>query len=290
MSKKLFFCENCRIKVEDVTTLQFVEENSDRGFCSESCILEFYRPFMSFFEDEEDDLREKLGLQHEDQYLDITSNKHYLNTCLSSPNEVWSYETDLGQVFYTHILPINQNGENLFFILICSYVEDSPSFVFYRTASSSIDFVNFYRKDDKVEFSEISTESYSNDEQDIDLSNEILEELELKKSQLLANILTARSESDIPLEDFISYDKYLSETIDSADDVFEYDDEEGDRINTFIKSYYVDNISFFYIVLTKQYKVEDEINVLPIIGFPSNDQNVYLEFSRGKKLNSTLKN
>jgi hypothetical protein len=290
MIKKLYFCESCRSSVEDVTTLQFVEENSDRGFCSEKCILNFYRPYMMEFENEEDSLRETLGFQHEDQYLDITSNTHYLNTVLTRPEEVWVFENELGQKFYTHILSINNSGEEIYFIVTCSYVDGSPAFVFYRTVTQFPELVNKYRREDSVEVDEVVSETFHDGQEDVDVPSEILKSLELKKSTMLANLLSVKKDNDIPFEEFPSYDPYLDETLESPDDVYEYEDDEGDVINTFIKSYCIDKLSFFFVVVTQQYKTEKDISIVPILGFPSTDNEIYTHFATGKKINETLKN
>lgn len=290
MINKLYFCESCRKNVQDVTTLQFVEENSDRGFCSEKCILEFYRPYMMSFESQEDSFREKLNYQMEDQYLDITANQHYLSTALATPHEVWSFETELGQKFYTHILNIEDTGTKLYFIIICSYVDNSPSFVFYRMVSAYDDLAELYRQGDHVEVSDLQTESFNDGMEDIEVSNEIIEGLELKKSAILAKLLMSRKDNDIAIENFVAYDKYMDETLETADDVYEHTDEDGDLINTFIKSYCVDGLSFFFVVVTQQYTVKGDISILPIIGFPSNDNDMFTHFATGRKINETLKN
>jgi hypothetical protein len=245
---------------------------------------------MMAFENEEDELRESLGYQLEDQYLDITSNHHYLNTVLSRPEEVWTFENELGQKFYTHILSINNDGEQIFFIVTCSYVDSAPSFVYYRTVTQFTELVNKYRREDMVEVDEVIAETFNDGEVDIDISSEVLKALELKKSVILADLLGIRKGSDIAFEEFASYDKYLDDTLESADDVYEYEDDEGDIINTFIKSFCIDKVSFFFVVVTQQYTIEKEISILPILGFPSTDNEMYTHFATGKKINETLKN
>jgi hypothetical protein len=290
MIKKLYFCESCRTEVKDASTLQFVEENSDRGFCSEKCILDFYRPYMAAFEEEEDQLREQYNFQHEDQYLSITSNQDFLNKALSTPDEVWCFENELEQKFFTHVTEVQENDLKLFYIIICSYVDDSPSFVFYRIATQYEEIANFYRREAEVEINSLESLSYHDGQADLDIDPEVIEALELKKSSMLAQMLASRKASDIDFEEFASYDEYMDSTLESPDDVYEYEDDEGDTINTFIKTFFTNKISFFYIVVTQQYTIKNDLSILPIIGFPTIDKDIYQEFAKGKKLNETLKN
>jgi YHS domain-containing protein len=130
MIKTLFFCEYCRKHLLDVNEIHFVEDQSDRGFCSEKCILEFYRPYMLAFEDEESQFRSSLRLPPEESHSDVLASDHYLQLALKNPSEVWQIENDLNQRFYTHILEFSLNGEVYYMILICSYIDGAPSFVF----------------------------------------------------------------------------------------------------------------------------------------------------------------
>ena len=64
-----------------------------------------------------------------------------------------------------------------------------------------------------------------------------------------------------------------------------------DIINTFIKSFKVNELSFFYVVLALQCgSTSDEVALLPIIGFPSIDTELYPKYATGKKVNEVLKN
>ncbi|MFT6631113.1 MAG: hypothetical protein ACJAS4_001060 [Bacteriovoracaceae bacterium] len=293
MIKDLYFCENCRIPIKTVGEIHFVEEHSDRGFCSESCIMEFYRPFMLDIEKEEASFREELGLVTEDTYSDILGNKHYLDLVLKAPTQTWYLKNELEQTFYTHILDINYNGNKLYFIIICSYVEGEPSFVYYRTATIHKNLVEKYRRD--TEFS--STLPIEDDVGDfhseqIEIANDIIESLEGKKSSILAEMMENRNAADIQIEQFLKYDKYLDLTIEEPDEIYENEDLEGDMLHTFIKSFKEGEVPFFYIVITFPHKIPEakEMAVLPILGFPSIDESLYPKYAVGRKLNEMLKN
>lgn len=289
MIKELYFCENCRKKLDDLSQIHFVEENSDRGFCSEECILSFYRPFMQELEKEESLVRRKYNLPENEGHNEILGSEHYLNLALSNPHEVWVVENELEQKFYTHILDITVDSHIFHFILICTYVDNSPSFVFYRTLTCSDEIVRYYQRDKQITN---ETDVKNNDSKNqFEIPEEILEEIELKKSTFLAHILQLRSDEDISLEDFYNYDNYLESTLSDPDEIYEYIDEDQEVLKIYLKSYVIEGNSFFYVAVLMS--VEDETHVelsLPILGFPSSDQNLYKYFATGKRLNVTLAN
>ena len=104
--KSLYFCEACRKRILDVSDIHYVEENSDRGFCSDKRIMDFYKPFLDVLEEEEIQFRKQLGIENEDPFLEITSSQNYLKQALKRPQEIWVSTNDLEQNFYTHILSL----------------------------------------------------------------------------------------------------------------------------------------------------------------------------------------
>ena len=105
-------------------------------------------------------------------------------------------------------------------------------------------------------------------------------------------MIEKRNAADIPIEQFFNYDKYLDLTIENPDEIYELEDDEGDTIHTFIKSFKEGEVSFFYVVITLPHRIPEvkEMAVLPILGFPSVDESLYPEYAIGKKLNEILKN
>ncbi len=294
----LYFCEKCRTSVKEASELHFVEENSDRGFCSEKCILEFYRPFMQKFEQEESVWREQLMLGVEANCRELLGSEDHLQKTLDEPTEIYVFETNTAQQFYTHIHELKINGDLYFSILILSYIDDSPSFVFYRTLTQSQGLTALYRRGSTVELERDTQKDGAEilstmTDDEIQLAQEILEEVESKKSMLLADMLMKRSDSDIEFERFHIFDKYLELTMAAPDEVYEFLDEHGDKIFTNIKSFKTLEESFFYIVLALPYKnkkgSKSSVQV-PILGFPSNDKDLYPKYAQGTALNEKLKN
>ena len=283
MLKSLYFCEACRKQLPDVSEIHYVEENSDRGFCSDKCIMDFYRPFLQVLEKEEAEFRKILDIEQEDPFLEITSSQNYLQQALKRPQEIWVVTNDLDQSFYTHILKIQHKQQSLYFILICSYVEGEPAFVFYRMATQHIELVEKYRRDD-VYKGESSQQPVS-----ARVPSEVFESVEFKKSKLLAEMLTDRSPHDIALEDFVNYEQFFQQTLEDPDEVFEKLDDESDTIHTYIKSFKLGDESFFYVVVGLLYESDDPM-IIPIISFPSVDKKMYPQYAQGQKVINKLRN
>ncbi len=288
----LQFCEKCRKLVKSVEDLHFIEENSDRGFCSEKCILEFYRPFMQAFEEEENSIRASLNLVQESESLEIMGNEHFLQTALDRPHEIWLAENEVGQAFYTHILELDMDAKGQYFILICAYIEGAPSFVYYRTITADERLLNHFRRDHLLEQEQLDALKEQHVLEQEGIPPEVIEEVELKKSELLAQMMQVRSIGDIELEEFPNYDSYLEKTLSLPDEIYEFDDDAGDTIHCFLKSFKLGETSFFYVVLAMIYQEsgQNKTFYIPILGFPSVDEKLYGNYAQGKKLNQGFKN
>lgn len=289
----LYFCESCRTQLSEASDLHYVEENSDRGFCSEKCILTFYRPFMHQFELTEKSYRKDLALDDEKLPIELLESDDYLQRSLDHPTEIYKFETDIGQVFHTHITEFIHASAPYFSVLVISYIDNAPSFVFYRTFTGSQELLSKYRRGDLISDAYKPMKA-SAPEVDVEVSDEMLEEVEVKKSMILADMLSTRSDDDIGFEEFIFYDEYLEKTLHSPDEIYEFLDEHGDTLFSNIKSFVRDKKSFFYIVLTLpcHYKTDSGSSTIqvPIIGFPSNDKNLYPKYAQGRLINEKLKN
>lgn len=303
MSKKVYFCTSCRKRVEKVQNLLFVEE-SKRGFCSENCIVEFFSPYMEVFDQEELEFRHMVGLESSEVGAEIFQNKEIFDQVLYLPSEIWYEKNEIQEEYYTHILNFGDSKE-LFYIIVCSYFEGEPSFVFFKTVTKSQDLVNKYRKlkrmDDKIVQSEIDSHSSAQSKvvveeeeglEDINLPAEFVEDLELKKSEYLADFIEKRQNTDIALEKFLEYDQYLNFTLEDADEEYLREDDSGDEVMTFIKSFQMQGKSFFYIACCIKLTLPQnrEKVMIPILAFPSTDHELYTFYAVGKKKNGKLKN
>jgi hypothetical protein len=294
MSKKLYFCNCCRKKIDQIEDLLFVEE-SKRGFCSEDCIVDFFTPYMKSFDREEVSMREAIGIEPGEIDVDLFQDRGYFEDTLYSSAEVWLEKNELQEEFYTHINPI---VDGLFYVLICTYYEGEPSFVFFKTITRSSDLIQYYRRgkpvtnDCNIEDNESDVLSEKSSLDEVSLPAEVVEDIDLKKSEYLADLLERKKETDIPFEEYPLYDDYITLTLDEPDDEYHSEDQAGDKIFTFIKSFQKSGKSFFYIVICLSVDIPDSTNsaLMPVITFPSIDDELYKFYAVGDKKSSRLTN
>lgn len=298
MINKLYFCENCRIPFESVDQMHFVEDNAGRGFCGEKCILEFYSPYMRALESEEVSVRDALKLPIQEAAIVLASDETYLSQVLDSPDEVWLEVNDLEQEYYTHISKLSFEGKSPYFITVCCYIDKSPSFVFYKTLTESEDLVNHYRRGTCVKrngtsVDVIASEPAVHEVLDQAVSAELAELAESKKSILLAHLLESRREFDIPFEQFMDYESYVESVMENPDEAYQWEDDEGDILYNFIRTFQKGTTTFYYVVIAIEHKQEmsdgDRV-IFPVVGFPSIDENLYQNYIKGKRIKQHLEN
>jgi hypothetical protein len=236
-----------------------------RGFCSEECIEFFYSPLLKYYEQLLHSFRTKFDLQDEIVIFPY-SDKELVEEVIRAPSEIWRSQNDLSEEMFTYIRHFNQGSA----LILCTVLNKEPSFIFLVTKTGSEKLISEFRIGERL--------MAAGDED----TDEIITHLENKKSQILADLLGKRLESDIPFEKFTIYDSCLDDTINAPDEVFEFKDREGDILQSAIKSFTKFNENFFYIVIT--------FNKLPILSFPTTDVNLYAEFRIGKQISSNFKN
>lgn len=283
LNKPLYYCCECKAILPDLQSLFFVEEKSPKGFCSENCIEDFYGPLIAHFEKTERELRIKLKLENEDCNANI-------DDILANPTEVWKLSNELDEEIFSYI----KRFDDFWGIVICKVYNNEASFVFLSTCTRSKELLAELRfghlentesnkaTDSNLDDSEFSPEDFN-----------FMQLLENKKSSLLADLLTKRKEKDIAFESFSDYEFCFSETLENPDEVFENKDRDGDTFFNYIKSYVLKNESYFYIIscLKRNENAEsNEVNVFPVLAFPTNDLSLYADFRLGKRISAHINN
>ena len=300
-NRAIYFCNECKKIVKNLDDLLFVEEHSFRGFCSTECIEDFYFPLIKQFESFETNLRVKLKLGDEHSLYDFSEN--HVESCIQYPDEVFEIINELSDRFLVFI----KNEKRFSIVVVSTIYKNEPSFILLSTISESKKFVNEFKKgtplslkDLKMTDSAIDKEVnlYGEENNEFEVEEEdlvFLQLLESKKSKLLGEILDIRQDSDIPIEEFPSYDSCFSETLDTPDEVFELKDEEGDIRFHYIKSFSLNKIGFeiyYYIVICIKNKYEkiNEVNIYPILGLPTKDLVLCQDFRKGKRITGPIQN
>lgn len=295
----IYHCSECKKIIEDIEQLLFVEENSNKGFCSESCIEKYYASLIDYFELQEKKVRKKHGLNDE-PCLVYVGKQSYMESVLSRPKQIWKMTNDLGEEFYSFIGEFKEaktNFQNTFYlIIVCSVYDARASFIFSATATKDRNILKEFQfgeaiADPKAFVAE--TPDISEKTTALDVAPEAMEFLESKKSSYLAQLLEERSVADIPFEKFPLYEDFFDLTLENPDEVYHTKDSEGDEIYTYIKAHEQSGVSFYYFILLvkidRRWSPEEDM-LLPIVSFPTVDGEIYNKYKEGEQLSGALKN
>lgn len=282
----IYFCSECRKIVKSLNELLFISEHSQLGFCSENCIEDFYLPIIKHYERTEHSLRKKHNVA--DEYIQPAIRvEDIIDDVLAFPDEIFSLSNELGDSYFHFI----KFFSTYYAIVIASLHENKASFVFLSTLTNSKEFLNEFRHGEKIVL-----EKKRNEDEDEDMI--FIQYLEGKKSKILADVISNKSDTDISFEDYPEYEFCFQETLDQPDEIFEKKDNEGDLLFTYIRSFSKKDLpheAFFYIVLClrrddKKEKSENDVNVYPILAFPTFDIKLCQEYRVGARLTGPLKN
>lgn len=294
-----YYCVHCREESERFENMFIVEENFGNLFCSEECIVDFYRPLVESFHRQETNLRKEHQLQNEPA-LGLLKKIQVNQEVLTSPDEIWSVSKPHSETIYNLLTRMRIQTQDYFLITCCLSFRGRPAFVVHQTLTQEPRILAFYRQGQalteltmKEPEVETTVETKEEGQVRLELSPDEFEGLEQKKSEMLANLLQHRSISDIPVEDFVNYERFLGETVQSPDEAYVYSDREGDQVFVHIKTFVLDQKGFFYLALCQSAVLEKEQGdnlMIPIISFPSIDPNLVKHFRRGEKIQGSLKN
>lgn len=309
LSKPIYFCSECKKITNDLSNLFFVDEKSQKGFCKEECIEDFYFPLIKYFEVIESSFRHK-HKQVDELPAGTIIHADIVEETLESPSEVYRIVNELNEAFYSFIKEFNDYSV----VVISSVYKKEASFIFLATKTKSNALLTEFRfgellsdwnlrekeienENDLLQISrpeEETVDNFEEDEENDEEDNEdmiFIQLLESKKSNLLAEILTKIKDNDIPFEDYTGYESCFQDTLDWPEEVFEKKDKEGDIIFTYIKTFFRGQVTFYYIVICmKRIMESEEVNVYPILALPTIDMEMCQEFRGGTRLSGPLKN
>lgn len=299
-SKDFLYCTECKRPIEKVEHMLFVEGHSLRGFCADECIVAFYTPLMEELEDDLLKKRTLLQIDLEEELFPLSENSEFFEKTLYSPEKIFTDETDIGQKFYIHHHRFKRDSGEFTFILVCLYYEDEPSFVALRVLTSHMELAKLYEtsglKEDVPEKAQVANtpEGELSKTDNIQLSEEIIESVDLKKSEALAELIGLMSDEDFSLEEFQNYESYIGLTLQHPDEIYSKQDNEGDDLFTYIKSFKEHGETFFYVVICLKINLDtDEEHrdaFLPVLAFPSKVAELYRHYAQGEVVKTNLKN
>ncbi len=289
MNKIPYFCTNCNEEVAKIDNLLFVEESHTRGFCSEICIMEHYKPLLSFFSNLEIKFKNELNIDEFDDYTGYYNDNDLLSSLTNEPDNEIEYISEIDSSYFLHIKFFSEL--NVYFLIICSHYDKKASFIYSKLITKDKKLVSKY---EDFFSREQNHDEINNKLESVKIPDEALEDLEQKKSEQLALLLERRKDADIPFETFSVYDDYLTLTLEDPDSIFNFEDEAGDELVNYIKSFQKFRKDFYYVVTCQKLEITDEgstkLALLPVISFPSIDKDLYKFYAIGESETGRLKN
>lgn len=300
LNKPLYFCSECKKEMDDLHELLFIDEFSQKGFCSEECIEDFYFPIIKYFEAVERKLRGKHNLL-EENLPNETISTVLLEETLGDPFEVYRQGNELNDFFYHFI----RHYTDFSVVITAAVYSYEASFVFLTLKTNSEKLINEFRhgellKDWNVEKEEALKLNLKNENAIANVNEDedfiFMQQLENKKSKILADVLSKIKESDISFEDYSAFESCFPETMEFPDEVFERKDNEGDVLCTYIKYFGQGSNKedcYFYIIICLRRKLNgvlDNNSIYPILGMPTNDIEMCQEFRLGTRLTGPIQN
>jgi hypothetical protein len=302
-----YFCTACSHVVAEIDQAFVLDEKSTKYFCSEECIVNFHNPYIEFFNNQESQWRKEFKCEKEKLLLGSKEQKHWLDLALTEPTEVWLFQDAVGNEYFSLIKRCGESIDSPHLVVICHLFHLKPSFIFHHTFTQNFKLLERYRWGKSYTGKHIQEQHDENlltrsEAEELILSKDLLQEIELLRSQLLSELILMRSEADIPLEGFSAYEKYIEKTIDQPDETFEYKTKDGQMLLVNISDQQEKAKTIYYFVLSMKLSPEmvlrhtdgrsstnaQEQNrpmIIPVLAFPSLDSQIYQFYKRGQCIN-----
>lgn len=280
LDSPIYHCHNCKKIMSEVTELLFVEENSSRSFCSEECIDQYFSPMAKYYQEILYKLRDDLGID-EDHLSVHCDNVQLLNETCSRPNEMWHLENKIGDEVFVLI----NECDGFHHIVLCTLFNRAVSYIFLQTATSNPFILEQFRIGESIE--DIDS-FFSADEmselEEMGINDDVLVELERKKSTYLAELMVDQLPSDIQMENFHLYEPFFEQCLEDPDEIYQFKDQEGDEVYSHIKACENNGQSFFYIIVFMTFSENEIVQALPIISVPTLDGSIVEKYRQGTRL------
>lgn len=276
MSKKRFkyadFCQSCRALMGSDDKIVYVEEDSNRFFCSEKCIRSYYDPMAEHYRKQMLELRNP----HDIPETDFSKYESYAPLCLSNADEVWMEENDNGETVYYFLANFTNEGGRFSYVVMCFCLEMEPTYILLSFPTRDKKLCEEFRRGQKLELVEEGEEIQQEPEMNPVLSEDVLSR---QGRAIEEDMLRHRSPTDIPQKEFEEYSHLLESTIENPDEVWELQDEKANTLLTLIAQ---EGDSLYYIVIcTYDPSAGSHESWRVIYSFPTNDPSMVQRYRRG---------
>jgi hypothetical protein len=295
---KAYFCNNCKKVMGEKDQVLLVQDNSNQYFCSEKCIISFFKVLSSIYESYEQAVRDEFHIDTYEEALTLLTNERTLNDLLEKPTHIYDYQLDQIHKGYVHVLLLDhETFGRVWAVAFCFYYSNEPSFIFHKTVTTH---ENIYRSLIPTTLDDSHLPDIIEDDSEdvlMDLPDEVVDQVSLLKSIELALYMEHVQKSDIALEKHHDYESYIPKTLDEPDEVFTYEFDDGSTGFSYIRSYKKDKKTFFYVVLAldisksmPKEKYKSQMLLFPVFSFPSLDHDLYQEYNKGERVKGNTKN
>jgi hypothetical protein len=278
MSKKRLkysdFCQSCRRPLGAEEKVVYVEEGSNRFFCSEKCIRAYYDPMAEHYRREMMQIRDP----HDIAESDFPEYESYAPLCLSNPDELWEEITDNGEKVNNYLANFTNEGGKFTYVVMCFCLEQEPTYILLSFPTRDKKLVEDFRRGQRVEIQEAAEEQIAEPE----VSSVIAEDFLARQGNAIEeDMLRHRGTKDIPPSEFEEYAHLLDQTIENPDEVWELQDDGDNTLLTLIAQA-EENVHYVVICTYDQGEGEgDRESWRVVYSFPTNDPALVQRYRRG---------
>ena len=276
MSKKRFnysdFCQSCRTPLNPDDKIVFVEENSNRFFCSEKCIRAYYDPMAEFYRKKMLEIRDP----HDIPEVDFAEYESYAPLCLANADEVWSDTCETGENVMYFLSNFTNEGGKFTYLVMCFCMELEPTYILLSFPTRDKKLVDEFRRGEQVEIQD-EEDNPAEPEADPVLKEDFLAK---QGNAIEEEMLRHRRKDDVPKEEFDEYSHLLDHTIESPDEVWELQDEGENTLLTLI-SQQDEKLHYIVICVFEQSADAQQESWKVIYSFPTNDPAMVQRYRRG---------
>jgi hypothetical protein len=304
-------CQNCAERMGTQSRALFVEEEVGRIFCSERCIAAFFTPEIERLEKEYHRRSGASDLTREER----DGLAHLRWVTLQEPDEVWREKTLTGDYRYTLISEFQPGNRRVWCVCICLFLRGEPSFLYLAFPTRNAALMSQYRRGERIQWplrarkgrekaAQPQAQAHVDDhpapdsadttaEAELPSASELGDRLAnpwTEDETLRAQLISERSDDDIPPEEFGLYQSCMDETLEAPDEVwaFQAGGEDSARLYHFIRNYPEESPGVWFIIVAREASApaeepeeEDQIEILD--AFPTRDAALVDRYRRGEQ-------
>jgi hypothetical protein len=265
-------CVCCQTPIVARDSAYFVEEEVGRLFCSEQCIIQFFRPEIQTLEK----LYFKTVLPTELSADVREAHAHLRWRALESPSEAYEERLPSGDRRYTFVAEGNSDGERTYGVSVCLMLRGEPSFLFIAFVTRHRSLVDAFCQGRPVT---LTRESHQ-DEPASPAPRDRLADDWTADDSARASLVQHRSENDIPEAQFPDFEDCLEGTLQDPSELWQYEVSLERNVYHFIKEY-TRAEKFWYVVIARD--AEDPAQIELVDAFPTRDADLVERARAGMK-------